>query len=384
MHVRDLDTPALILDRSRLEANLARMSAKAKAQGVDLRPHMKTTKSADIARLATQGHSGAITVSTLKEAEYFFKEGFRNILYAVGITEKKLDRAAALVKQGADLTMVTDCPQAIDALSARALSLDCSFKLLIELDCGDGRAGIPAESSAVMELARAIDTAPNLTLSGVMTHGGHSYDCRNINELKAVAEVERKLTVQAAERLREAGHACSVVSIGSTPTAVHGESFEGATEIRPGVYMFQDLFQAEIGSCGSEDLALAVLATVIGHYPERGEAIIDAGGLALSKDRSLAATDHDLGYGHVVPIAGQSSGLTLQVLRVSQEHGVVGTSQGAFPYDLLKPGDHVLVYPNHACMTAAAYDGYHVVDGSEEAPDGDRQIQCYWPRVNGW
>lgn len=384
MHLSDLDTPALILDRGRLEANLSRMSAKAEAQGVGLRPHMKTAKSAEIARLATRGHSGAITVSTLREAEYFFGEGFKNILYAVGITAKKLDRAAAMIRRGAELTMVTDCLQAIDPLSSRALSLDCVFRLLIELDCGDGRAGVPAESAAVLELARSIDQAPNLTLGGVMTHGGHSYNCRNINELRSVAEAERKLTVEAAGRLRDAGYACPVVSIGSTPTAVHGESFEGATEIRPGVYMFQDLFQAEIGSCGPDDIALAVLATVIGHYPERSEAIIDAGGLALSKDRSLAATANDLGYGRVVPLAGQGHVPALHVKRVSQEHGVIGASQAAFPFDLVKPGDRVLVYPNHACMTAAAYEGYHVVDGAEEAAGGNHRIQGYWSRVNGW
>ena len=385
MRLADLDTPCLLLERRKLEANLARMSAKARAQGVDLRPHMKTAKCAEIARLATRGHSGAITVSTLKEAEYFFEEGFKDILYAVGITAKKLDRAAALIGRGAELALITDCRAAVPDLSDRAQSLGCRFKLLIELDCGDGRAGIPAASDALLELAATIAAAPNLALVGVMTHAGQSYNCRSINDIKKVADEEHDLACRAAARLRAAGHEVSRVSIGSTPTAVHGDSFDGITEIRPGVYMFQDLFQAEIGACEQSDLALAVMASVIGHYPERQEAIIDAGGLALSKDRSLAATVNDLGYGLVVPLTGAGPvGVSVHVARVSQEHGVIAALGGPFPYARFAPGDRVLVYPNHACMTAAAYDAYHLVEALVPEKGEDIELAGLWPRVNGW
>ena len=171
-----------------------------------------------------------------------------------------------------------------------------------------------------------------------------------------------------------------MVSGGSTPTALHARNREGVTEVRPGVYVFNDVFQAEIGSCTMADVAVSVLATVTGHHRERGEIVIDAGGLALSKDRSTQDGPRDIGYGLVVA-AGGASLPELHVARVSQEHGVVTAPGGELPFDALAPGARVRVLPNHACFTAAAYEGYHVVAG---APGADDEIEAEWSRVNGW
>jgi D-serine deaminase-like pyridoxal phosphate-dependent protein len=183
--------------------------------------------------------------------------------------------------------------------------------------------------------------------------------------------------VAGAERLRAAGLPCPVVSVGSTPTAMHAKNLDGVTEMRPGVYLFNDVFQADIHSCALADIAVSVLATVIGHHRERGEIVIDAGGLALSKDRSTQAGPRDIGYGLVVDAGGGASLPELHVARVSQEHGVVTAPGGAPPFDALAPGARVRVLPNHSCFTAAAYEGYHVVAGSDE-------VEAEWPRVNGW
>ena len=180
-----------------------------------------------------------------------------------------------------------------------------------------------------------------------------------------------------AERLRAAGLPCPVVSVGSTPTAVHAKNLDGVTEMRPGVYVFNDVFQADIHSCALEDIAVTVLATVTGHHRARGEIVIDAGGLALSKDRSTQNGPRDVGYGLVVDAAGGASLPELHVARVSQEHGVVTAPGGDLPFDALPPGTRVRVLPNHACFTAAAYEGYHVVAGGHE-------VEAEWPRVNGW
>ncbi len=377
MKFTDLETPALLLDRHRLNANLARMHDKASAHGVALRPHMKTAKSADIARLATVGQPGGITVSTLKEAAYFIAHGFADITYAVGIAVGKLDRVAALQQDGARVTVLTDNVDVARGIAARAEATGARFDVLIEVDTGDHRAGVAPDSSTLMEIAAILDRAAGIDLRGVLTHAGHSYDCRSIEDLAAVAEAERAGAVLAAERLRAAGMACPVVSVGSTPTAVHARDLSGVSEIRPGVYMFNDVFQASIGACTLADVAVSVLATVTGHHPERGEILIDAGGLALSKDRSTAAGPHDVGYGWVIGPDGTALP-ELQVVRVSQEHGVVAAAPGAgaLPLAALPPGTHIRVLPNHACMTAAAYDCYHVVEGGE--------VVATWPRINGW
>jgi len=210
-----------------------------------------------------------------------------------------------------------------------------------------------------------------------MTHAGHSYACRNAAEVEAVAEQERAAVVRAAERLRSAGLPCPVVSVGSTPTAAHARSLEGVTEMRPGVYMFNDVFQAEIESCGFDDIALSVLTTVTGHHRERGEIVIDAGGLALSKDRSTAEGPRDVGYGLVCDLRGAAVLPELHVVRVSQEHGIVAAPGGGLPFEALPPGTRLRILPNHACMTAAAYDRYEVVAGGDE-------VIARWDRVNGW
>jgi D-serine deaminase-like pyridoxal phosphate-dependent protein len=165
--LEDLQTPCLVVDKQILERNLARMSERMRRLGVTLRPHLKTAKSAEVARMAVKGEAGGITVSTLAEAEYFADNGFRDILVAASQPPQKLDRAAALIDRGVTVTLITD-----DLDAARAIaSHRGQFKVLIELDSGDRRAGVSATSDALLEIARALDGK----FTGVMTHAGHSY-----------------------------------------------------------------------------------------------------------------------------------------------------------------------------------------------------------------
>jgi D-serine deaminase-like pyridoxal phosphate-dependent protein len=368
----DLATPSLLLDRARLARNLEIMASTVKRHGVGLRPHMKTAKSAAVARLATAGQAGGITVSTLAEAEYFAREGFRDILYAVGIVTAKLDRAAALRRAGIDLTLVTDDPATATAISAHARASGAEHRVLVEIDCGEHRGGMAPESDALSAVGRALGPI----CAGVMTHAGHSYACRSIAEVEAVAEAERRAAVTAAERLRDLGLATPIISVGSTPTALHARSLAGVTETRPGVYMFQDLFQVQIGSGSPESMAVTVLASVIHCRPVENRVVIDAGGMALSKDRSTASAPRDYGFGLVLDASGRQSFGEAIVERANQEHGVV-TAATPLPFDRLQVGTLVRVAPNHVCMTAAAYDRYHVLDGGDVVID-------VWDRINGW
>ena len=368
--IDQLDTPCLLLDRSVLSRNLAAMAARMKAHGVALRPHLKTAKSAAVARLATRGESGGITVSTLAEARYFADHGFTDILYAVGIAPTRLDQVAALRRKGVDLKIV------VDSLAAARAIAGCGsdHAVLIEIDSGAHRAGLDPASPLLLEIGRLLHGSPAVTLLGVMTHAGHSYHCSSVEQIVAVAEAERSAAVGAADRLRAAGLPCPVVSVGSTPTAVHAHSLAGVSEMRPGVYMFNDLDQLALGSCRPDDLALSVLTSVIGQYPERDLALIDAGALALSKDVSAGEFMPDAGFGTVAGMPGVS------VVDVNQEHGFLG-GKAPLPFDRLDIGSRVRIWPTHACMTAAAYDRYHVVDSDL---DGGMSVVEVWDRVNGW
>lgn len=369
-------TPSLVLDRVRLALNAERMTAHVASRGLRLRPHLKTAKSIDAARYALAGNFGGITVSTLAEAEYFAGHGITDILYAVGIVPDRMDRVAALVRRGVALTVITDDAATAAALAAKAAALGVRVPVMIEIDVGEGRGGVHPNSDAVLEIGRALAASGGAELVGVMGHAGHSYAARSIDGIASITVEEGQSAVLAATRLRSIGLPCPVVSVGSTPTALHGPVIEGVTEIRCGVYMFGDLFQAQIHSCAIEDLAVSVLATVIGHRRDPDRLIVDAGALALSKDRSTAGMPFDAGFGMVADIAGAPYTPALRVDRVYQEHGIIELADPGF-LDRLPIGSRVRVLPNHVCLTAAMYDRYLVVDGGDTVRDS-------WARCNGW
>ncbi|MDR3523773.1 MAG: alanine racemase [Acetobacteraceae bacterium] len=373
MRLSDLPTPCLVLDRQVLQRNLARMAHAVEAGGVALRPHMKTAKSMDVLKLAMAAGPGSgprgITVSTLAEAEYFSGHGAMDMIYAVGITPQKLDQVAKLNAAGADIKVITDDL----AMAARIAAHPNPPRTLIEIDCGEHRGGLQAEDTLLLDIAAKLGPA----LIGVLTHAGHSYAGRSDAAIQEIAEAERATAVHAAERLRASGHEITIVSIGSSPTALHGRSFEGITEIRPGVYMFGDLFQAEIGTHGRNDIAVSALTSVVGTRPKEGKILVDAGSIALSKDRSTGDTANDLGFGLVVDMQGQASLGRSIVVKAYQEHGVVAldpTMPGYQP----PIGTKLRVLPNHVCLMAAAHDRYFVVDGNSE------DVVAIWPRVGGW
>ena len=371
--ILDLPTPALILDRTRLERNAARMRDKVRQLGVTLRPHVKTSKSIDVLRVLSGGVDVPITVSTLAEARYFFAHGVTDILYAVGIAPVKLPEVAELIRSGCKLRIILDTPEAAEAVPAFVQAEGVAIEALIEIDSDGHRAGVAPGDALLIDIGQRLGTS----LAGVMTHAGASYDCRTRAEFEAMGEQERALTVEAAKRLRAAGLVCPIVSVGSTPTLHYARSLDGVTEARAGVYAFGDLVQAELGTCGQDDIAIGVLASVIGHNRPHGRVLIDAGFLALSRDRGTADLPVDWGYGAVCdPATGEAiEGVT--VSSTNQEHGIVTSRSGEIHFRRFPVGSRVKILPNHACATAAAYERYFVTEG------GDRIVDV-WERVNGW
>jgi D-serine deaminase-like pyridoxal phosphate-dependent protein len=369
-----LETPRLILDLDRLERNCAAMRARCEALGVALRPHLKTAKSVDVARIATNG-AGGITVSTLKEAEHFAGAGYRDILYAATIVPGKLAHAAHIMEIGADLILATDSADVAAAASSFATERKLTLSFLIEVDCGEHRSGLPAGSPAIVALARAITAASGLQLRGVMTHAGHSYGPSDPADVVPIAAAERDAAVNAATAIRAAGLPCDIVSIGSTPTALFADHLRGVTEVRAGIYMLWDLAQLSRKVCGIEDIAVSVLASVIGHNRAGRSLILDAGALAMSKDIGANKYLPDAGYGYVCDARTAARLGKLSVDVVHQEHGTVTVDDEGW-FARLPVGSLVRVLPNHACITCAGYEAFDVVRGE--------QVVGRFPRVNGW
>jgi D-serine deaminase-like pyridoxal phosphate-dependent protein len=192
-----------------------------------------------------------------------------------------------------------------------------------------------------------------------------------------VAEQERSGAVRAAERLRDAGFPSPVVSVGSTPTATFADDVSGVTEVRAGVFVFFDLVMAGLGVCTYDDVALSVLTSVIGHQREKGWTIVDAGWMAMSRDRGTAAQTVDQGYGVVCDAEGRVLP-DLIVSGANQEHGIIAHRSGDPARMLDVPvGTLLRILPNHACATAAQHEAYHVLGAAGE-------VERVWPRFNGW
>lgn len=358
-------TPAFLIDRSIVEQNCARMRNKALTSGVAFRPHVKTHKTIEIARMQHGGSTGPITVSTMAEAGFFANEGFRDITYAVPIAPEKLPRAAALAARIERFNILVDGEVALRAVEEFHAAHGVVFDVFLKVDCGYHRAGVDPNDPDSARLAVALSRSPAVHFQGLLTHAGHSYNARDVEEVRRIAaeEIESLTRFRALIGMDELTR-----SIGSTPTTAIADTFADTDEVRPGNYVFFDAFQATLGSCSREDVAVSVLATVVGSYPARGEAIIDAGALALSKDTSPEHLDPNFGYGIICDATLRP--LPARLIALSQEHGKVVTSVP------LPVGTRVRIIPNHSCLTAAMYDRYQIIEGDA--------IVDEWRPVRGW
>ena len=375
MTLFDIPTPSAILDADIFERNCNAMKDRATRLGVALRPHLKTGKCREMAIRQMTSPRGPATVSTLYEAERFFGMGVKDLTYAVGITPSKLPRCKALIDAGCDLKVILDSKEMAKAISLFCQENQLSIPVLIEIDSDGHRSGVRAGSELLLETAACLTGGARL--AGVLTHAGDSYKCASHECCAAAAENEREQIVLAAERLRHAGHEVSIVSVGSTPTAVHAANLKGVTELRCGVYSTFDLVMAGIGACTIGDIALSLLVEVIGHQEEKGQIITDGGWMSLSRDRGTASQDIDQGYGLVCDINGKPlDGLI--VASANQEHGIICKRDNKpINVSMFPVGTRLRILPNHACAMGAQHPFYRIVRSGMDVVDT-------WHRFSGW
>jgi len=373
MKIAELKTPCLLLEIERVGRNARRVSEIAGRLGVRLRPHIKTHKCVEVARIATAGHDGAVTTSTLAEVRAFAKHGFSDFTYAVPIEPGKFAELIDIIRGGVKLNVLTDDIETSRSLTAFAQRENTRVSTFVKIDCGYHRCGVEPGSEEAVEIPRLISDASHLDFAGILTHAGHSYHARSIDKIREIAKHERDLMTEFAGRLRNDGIDIPTVSIGSTPTVNHIDHLHGIDEVRPGNYTLFDAFQATLGSCGFEDCALTVLTAVTHRSREHKTVAIDAGAVALSKDRGPIEFDATCGYGRVWDIEGNELGLRVDSL--SQEHGLLKVADGSL-FDRLKVGTRLRILANHSCLAAAQHSHFNVLENGS--------VVDKWEIHRGW
>jgi D-serine deaminase-like pyridoxal phosphate-dependent protein len=343
----EVDTPALIVSEEILHRNIAEMSSFAKSVGVNLRPHIKTHKTPQIARLQIAAGAVGVTCAKVGEAEVMVNEaGVQDVLLAYPIIgEPKYRRIVALMEQ-ARIAVALDSIEAANALSEAMARHDRMIDVYVEVNTGQNRSGVMAGDEAV-DFALKVARHPNLKLVGIMTHEGH-VNSADPAEIEAGARAAGELMVETAGKIRKHGIELPVVSVGSTPAARLTPTVKGVTEMRPGTYVFNDNSLFRYGSQWSvEDCAARFVATVVSR-PSADRAVLDTGSKSLAMDPSKSHEGHGYVVGHPDVV----------ITKLSEEHGVCHIPEGEPGFNI---GDRVEIIPNHVCPTVNLMDEMQVV-----------------------
>lgn len=360
-----LRTPAVLIERPRLDANIRQMQAAATAAGIRLRPHAKTHKSPLVARRQIEAGAVGICCAKLGEAEVFAAAGISDIRLPYPLQPSNADRVLALQRTARlsfivdDLRVARGWSEAMQAANARA-------EVLVKVDVGFHRCGIAAAPATAVPFLREVAALPGLRLAGILSHAGHAYHAHAEEELRGMAEAERATMAQLAREARGEGLTIDEVSAGATPPARFSLAVGGGTftEFRPGNYVYFDRTMMGLGAATLDDCALSVLATVVS-APAPDRVVLDCGSKTLAADgaRGFAGvTGHGAVLRELTATAGQHADPHLIVERLSEEHATVRVTPGARP---LGPGDRVRVVPNHACVVSNLVDSAWLVDGPE-------------------
>lgn len=337
--IEELPTPAVLVDLDVLERNIARQALRAKAAGVRLRPHAKTHKCPEIARLQLEAGATGISLAKTSEAEVFADSGFEDIFVAYPVVGLgKAERLLALsgrVRLAVGVDGIEGAERLSEVFSAAGRRLD----VLVKIDCGYHRVGILPEDAPA--LAGRIGDLPGIRLRGLFTHAGHVYSAESPEAVTEIGEQEGEILASTAIALEKDGFSVEEVSVGSTPSARYAMRVAGVTECRPGNYVFHDGSQVALGTCAPEDCAMTVLATVVS-VPAAGRAVVDAGSKTLSQDSLRPRAN---GHGLIL-------GTRTRLVSLTEEHGVARVEKG----DSFRVGDRVRILPNHACVISNLHD----------------------------
>ncbi len=341
MHFREVSTPALTIDLDVLERNLDRMADLCRRQGLGLRPHTKTHKTPQVARMQVGRGAVGLTVAKVGEAEVMADAGLDDILVAFPVLGAEKLRRLAEIASTRRILLSLDAETTAQEVSRAATAQGVTIGVLVEFDVGFHRCGLEP-GPACVELANKIARLPGLEFRGLMTYFGNVWGSADDRRAEAAKVAER--VKEVLEAFQEVGIPVEIVSGGSTPSAEFAHLVPGLTEIRPGTYVYNDMNTYYQGACRLEDCAARVVATVVSTAVP-GRAIIDAGSKTLSSDALGSGAKSGYGYAVEAPDA--------PLVKLNEEHGHLDITKSSHRFFV---GEVLTVIPNHVCTCVNMHD----------------------------
>lgn len=347
-------TPGLVLDLAVLDRNLDEMAAIARSAGVELFPHAKTHRMAEVGLRQVAHGADGLCVAKLGEAEAFADAGIKRLFVANPIVGEDKARRALALSRRVDLLLATDSAEAAATIGAVSAAAGATARMMLAIDSGLGREGVSADRAP--EVAAAIHAVPGIELVGIYTHEGTTYGAKDHPDLAARARAAGAFMVGVAETIRARGVPLPIVSLGASASAREVAHVPGVTQIRPGIYAFNDVGQIALGNASLETTTIRVIATVVSH-PEPDRACIDAGSKSLSTDLVPASAHREEfpGMGLIVNAPGWV------IEKMSEEHGWLRWHGDGAPVPL-PVGMRLEIVPNHVCMAFAMLRRANIVE----------------------
>lgn len=349
----EITCPTLLLDIQKCKNNIQRMANKAKQNNVEFRPHFKTHQSHEIGQWFHEVGVDKITVSSVRMAHYFAKDGWKDISIAFPTNILEVTEINDLASK-INLNILIESKKVFEFVEQ---NLKAEVGVFIKIDAGYHRTGISVENKdEINELISCFKQSGRCKFKGFLVHNGHTYKAASIAEIKQI-HFEAMIKLKALKERYLHTYPELTLSLGDTPSMSVVDDFKDIDEIRPGNFVFYDLMQSQLGVCSENDISVIVACPVVAKHKSRNQIVIYGGGVHLSKES--IKVDNQTIFGKMLRLENNKWTIPTQsyyLKSISQEHGILQLDEQLMKE--IKIGQLLGILPVHSCLAADLYDSY--------------------------